>query len=63
MLDDLIPTWSPNQIRHTALENTTEKMDANSAAAMAGHAPSRQALDAYVRETVHKAMEVAAKCG
>jgi integrase len=60
---ELLPAWSPNQIRHAALEHTANEIDAESAAIQAGHSASRRALDAYVQSVIRRAAETAAKVG
>ena len=59
----LVEPWSPLQLRHAAAESAANRIDAESAAAMLGHAASRRALDAYVQASILKAAEAAARVG
>lgn len=58
-----VPSWSPNQLRHAALEDTADRIDAEHAAAIGGHSASMRALDSYVQATIRKAASAAAKVG
>lgn len=58
-----VPPWSPNQLRHAALEDAADRLDPEHAAAIGGHSASMRALDAYVQATIKKAASAAAKVG
>lgn len=59
----LVPSWSPNQLRHAALEGVADQRGAEDAAAMAGHSPSRRALDAYVQNEIMRSARAARMMG
>jgi integrase len=57
-----IPTWTPYQLRHTALTKARNEAGLEAAAAVGGHAASRM-TEEYARDTFDLAAQVAARIG
>ena len=51
-MQDLLQSWSPNQLRHAKATENRAKYGRNIAALLLGHAPGSGATDIYTRQAI-----------
>ena len=62
LAEELVPFWSPNQLRHLAATVVGDELDREHARVMLGQS-SADVIDVYMEQQLRKAARAAAKCG
>jgi integrase len=60
--EELVPHWSPNQLRHLAATVVGDELDREHARALLGQSSSG-VIDTYMEQQLRKAVRAAARCG